>query len=169
MKPSLSDEIKLLIISFHKDSWKPTLLLLHCILILLIIFHRKSLHNTKLARKCERAQETVCVGGDVGKRGLWCWIWVRPALCLDLIYDSRGRHFKVMNKWPWPEWKQEVSTHSSSHSGVCSTSFLSFCSCPPFSLHFIIACISACPICKPGHFTDIKGGPNYIHKPFDQQ
>lgn len=46
IKASLSDEIKLLIISFHEDSWEPTLL--HCTLILLIVFHSKLLHRTKL-------------------------------------------------------------------------------------------------------------------------
>lgn len=48
MKASLSDEITLLIISFHKDSWEPALL--HCVLMLLIMFHCKSRHD--LMRRC---------------------------------------------------------------------------------------------------------------------
>lgn len=46
IKASLSDEIKLLIISFHKDSWEPALL--HSIIILLIVFHCKLLHRTQM-------------------------------------------------------------------------------------------------------------------------
>lgn len=53
MKASLSDEIKLLIISFQKDSWEPALL--RHILKPLIMFHRKLMPGTKASGSCDWA------------------------------------------------------------------------------------------------------------------